>query len=127
MLDLGLAWRREVGAFVVGGDPIGAFERACRALVTAQAGRQLATGSKAFRKKDGTRSFWRYASGKGSAICGRSCSRASAGCLRSSAGGAVGGRMWWGSSQSSRRYGRYWNIEASEQLHRQSHWRIHHH
>ena len=41
--------------------------------------------------KAGARSCRRHAAGKGRAICGRSCWRASTGCLRSSAAGAADG------------------------------------
>ena len=45
------------------------------------------------------------------------------GCLRSSAAGVACGCAWLGASKIRRRCGRYWNIPARQQLHRQSHQR----
>ena len=64
------------------------------ALVTAYAGRQLVAGSKAPRPNTVRVVAGATRAGKGRAICGRRCWRASTGCLRSSAAGAAGGCTW---------------------------------
>ena len=81
-----------------------------RAVVTAQAGRQLLAGSKASRLKPVREISGATRAAKGRAICGRSCGCASAGGVRSGSVGPVGGCSWVGSSQSRRRCVRYWNM-----------------
>ena len=89
-----------------------------RAQVAANAGRKPGAGSKAPRPKTVRTDLAPRGQDTRRDICWCSASRASTGCLRSSAAGAAGGCAMLGSSQSQRRCGRYWNMLVSQQGHR---------
>ena len=81
-----------------------------RAQVAANAGRKPGAGSKAPRPKTVRTDLAPRGQDTRRDICWCSASRASTGCLRSSAAGAAGGCAMLGSSRSRRRCGRYWNM-----------------